>query len=283
MTELFGQHLIVWVAISFLLGLAVGSFINVVVHRLPKMMEQQWRVQCAEMKGEELPEQPPYNLMVPRSTCPACGHHIAWYENLPVLSWLFLRGKCSACAAPISARYPMVEILTGMLTAYTAWRFGFGWQSVAAFALIWTLVALTFIDLDTFFLPDAITFPLIWLGLLVNLDGLFVPLESAVIGAVAGYLSLWTVYQLFRLLTGKEGMGFGDFKLLAALGAWFGWTMLPLVILLASLIGAIIGIGMILLAGHDRAKPIPFGPYLALSGLVALFWGKGLVALYLGQ
>jgi leader peptidase (prepilin peptidase)/N-methyltransferase len=281
--ELFGQHLAVWVSLSAVLGLALGSFINVVVHRLPVMMQRQWQEQCAELRGEELPEQAPYNLLVPGSACPACGHGIIWHENIPVLGWLLLRGKCSTCAVVIPSRYPIVEALTGGLTAYAAWYFGFGWQAGAAFLLIWALIALTFIDLDTFFLPDSITYPLIWLGLLVNLNGLFAPLETAVIGAVAGYVSLWTVYQLFRLLTGKEGMGFGDFKLLAALGAWLGWTMLPLVILLSSLIGACIGIGMIVLAGHDRAKPIPFGPYLALAGLVSLFWGKDLVTLYLGQ
>jgi leader peptidase (prepilin peptidase)/N-methyltransferase len=225
----------------------------------------------------------PYNLVLPRSACPACGHGITWYENIPVLSWLLLRGKCSSCSAAISFRYPMVELLTGVLTAYAAWYFGFSWQSGAAFLLLWALIALTFIDLDTFYLPDNITLPLIWLGLLVNLNGVFVSLDSAVVGAIAGYLVLWTVYQLFRLLTGKEGMGFGDFKLLAALGAWLGWTLLPLIILLSSLIGAIVGIGMIVLGGHDRAKPIPFGPYLALAGVVALFWGKTMLALYLGQ
>ncbi|HEX8980633.1 MAG TPA: A24 family peptidase [Parasulfuritortus sp.] len=283
MIDFFGQYLAVWVSLSAVLGLALGSFINVVVHRLPAMMQRQWQEQCAELRGEELPDQAPYNLLIPRSACPACGHGIVWYENLPVLSWLLLRGKCSACATAIPSRYPIVEALTGGLTAYAAWHFGFSWQAGAAFLLIWALVALTYIDLDTFFLPDSITYPLIWLGLLVNLHNLFAPLDSAVIGAVAGYSSLWIVYQLFRLLTGKEGMGFGDFKLLAALGAWLGWTMLPLIILLSSLIGAFIGIGLIMLAGHDRAKPIPFGPYLALAGLVALFWGKDLVALYLGQ
>lgn len=282
MIELFGQHAALWAVVSGVLGLLLGSFLNVVIHRLPVMMQREWQEQCAELRGEELPEQEPYSLVSPRSACPACGHAIRWYENVPILSWLILRGKCSACSAPISIRYPLVEALTGLLTAYAAWHFGFTWQAGAAFLMLWALVALTFIDLDTFYLPDSVTYPLIWLGLLVNLNGLFVPLESAVIGAAAGYLSLWLVYHLFRMLTGKEGMGFGDFKLLAALGAWLGWTMLPLVILLSSLVGAVIGIGMILFAGHDRAKPIPFGPYLVLAGVIGLFWGKALLAFYLG-
>ncbi len=283
MIELFGQHAMPWVVLAGVLGLMLGSFINVVVYRLPVMMQREWQRQCAELHGEEPPAQTPYSLAAPRSACPGCGHGIVWYENIPILSWLFLRGRCSACGAAISLRYPMLEALTGILTAYAAWHFGFSWQAGAAFILIWALVALTFIDLDTYYLPDSITQPLIWLGLLSNLNGLFTPLDSALIGAMAGYLVLWAVYHLFRLVTGKEGMGFGDFKLLAALGAWLGWTMLPLIILLSSLIGALIGIGLIVFAGHNRAKPIPFGPYLALAGLVALFWGKTLIALYLGQ
>lgn len=282
MIELLGQHAALWAAVSGVLGLLLGSFLNVVIHRLPVMMQREWQEQCAELRGEELPERETYGLVLPRSACPACGHAISWYENIPILSWLFLRGKCSACSAPISIRYPLVEGLAGLLTAYAAWHFGFTWQAGAAFLMLWALVALTFIDLDTFYLPDSVTYPLIWLGLLVNLNGLFAPLESAVIGAAAGYLSLWLVYHLFRIVTGKEGMGFGDFKLLAALGAWLGWTMLPLIILLSSLVGAVIGIGMILFAGHDRAKPIPFGPYLVLAGVIGLFWGKTLLAFYLG-
>ncbi len=282
MIELFGQHVVLWAVVSGLLGLLLGSFINVVVHRLPVMMQREWQSQCAELRGETPTELAPYNLVLPRSACPACGHQIRWHENIPVLSWLLLRGKCSACAVAISARYPIVEAITGVLTAYAAWHFGFSWQAGGAFLLLWALIALTFIDLDTFYLPDNITLPLIWFGLLFNLTGVFTSLDSAVIGAVAGYLALWSVYHLFRLLTGKEGMGFGDFKLLAALGAWLGWTLLPLIILLSSLIGAVIGVGMIVFAGHDRAKPIPFGPYLALAGIVALFWGKALLALYLG-
>jgi leader peptidase (prepilin peptidase)/N-methyltransferase len=280
--ELLAGSVGLWAVVTGLLGLMVGSFLNVVIHRLPRMMERDWQAQCAELRGEPAPEVAPFNLVVPRSACPACGHGIAWYENIPLLSYAFLRGRCSACGAAISARYPVVELLAGVLTAYAAWQFGFSWQAAAVFILIWALVALAFIDLDTQYLPDDITLPLIWLGLLVNVQGLFAPLESAVIGAVGGYLSLWLVYHGFRLLTGKEGMGFGDFKLLAALGAWLGWTLLPLVILLSSLIGAVIGIAMIVLADHDRTKPIPFGPYLVLAGLVAVFWGQRLMALYLG-
>jgi leader peptidase (prepilin peptidase)/N-methyltransferase len=273
---------VLWAGAAGLFGLLVGSFLNVVIHRLPAMMEREWRSQCAELHGEPLPDAAPYNLMVPRSACPACGHAIAWHENIPILGWLVLRGRCSACGAAISSRYPLVESLAGLLAAVVALKFGFTWQAAAAGILVWALIALAFIDLDTQFLPDDITLPLLWLGLLVNSGGLFVPLLDAVIGAAAGYLSLWLVYHLFRLLTGKEGMGYGDFKLLAALGAWLGWTMLPLIILASSLIGALIGIAMIVLAGHDRARPIPFGPYLVLAGLVALFWGRAILALYLG-
>ncbi|TCJ16385.1 prepilin peptidase [Parasulfuritortus cantonensis] len=272
----------IWAGVAVLLGLVVGSFLNVVIHRLPRMMEQEWQAQCAELRGEPAHEVPRYDLVVPRSACPSCGHAIAWHENIPVLSYLFLRGKCSACQAPISLRYPLVELATALLTGAAAWQFGFTWQAAAAFALIWALVALAGIDFDTQYLPDAITLPLLWLGLLLNLGRMFASLPDAVIGAVAGYLALWLVYQMFKRLTGKEGMGYGDFKLLAALGAWFGWTMLPLIILASSLVGAIVGIAMILLAGHDRARPIPFGPYLSIAGLVALFWGTALMRQYLG-
>jgi leader peptidase (prepilin peptidase)/N-methyltransferase len=271
-----------WVGVAGLLGLLVGSFLNVVIHRLPRMMEREWQAQCAGLRGEAEPEAAPFNLMVPRSACPACGHAIAWHENIPVLSYLWLRGRCSACAAAIPVRYPLVELAAGLLAGAVAWQFGFTGQAVVTLVLVWALIALAVIDLDTQLLPDDITLPLLWLGLLVNVWGTFVPLDEAVIGAAVGYLALWSVYHLFRLLTGKEGMGYGDFKLLAALGAWLGWTLLPLVILASSLIGALIGIAMIVLAGHDRARPIPFGPYLVLAGLVALFWGRPLMALYLG-
>ena len=271
---------IVLLPLVLLVGLCVGSFLNVVIHRLPKMLERGWEVQCADLRGETLPETPAYNLVVPRSACPACGHRITALENIPVLSWLVLKGKCSACKAPISARYPLVEVLGGLLAVFAVHRFGAGAQGIAACALLWTLLALTFIDFDTQLLPDDLTLPLLWAGLLVNLSGVFVPLESAVIGAAAGYVSLWTVYWLFKLIRGKEGMGYGDFKLLGALGAWLGWKMLPLIILLSSVIGAAIGIALIVFKGRDHSIPIPFGPYLAIAGAIALFWGPTLVRLY---
>jgi leader peptidase (prepilin peptidase) / N-methyltransferase len=266
---------------AFAVGLCVGSFLNVVIHRLPKMLERGWQTQCAELRGEEPAPAPAYNLVVPRSACPACGHRITALENVPVVSWLALRGKCSSCKAPISIRYPVVEILGGVLAAYAIWRFGPTAKGVSACVLLWTLLALTVIDFDTQLLPDDLTLPLIWAGLVVNLRDTFVPLAAAVIGAVAGYLTLWTIYWLFRLIRGKEGMGYGDFKLLAALGAWLGWKMLPLIVLLSSVVGAVIGIALIVFKGRDHNIPIPFGPYLAIAGAIALFWGPALVKIYL--
>ena len=273
---------VVFAATAGLFGLIVGSFLNVVIHRLPKMMEADWQCQCAELRGEELPTTEPLTLATPRSRCPHCGHGITALENIPVISWLVLRGKCSSCKAPISVRYPLVEAATGLLSAYAAFHFGFGLQAAGAILFIWAMVALTGIDFDTQLLPDSITLPLVWLGLLFNLFGTYTSLSSAVIGAMAGYLSLWSVYWGFRLATGKEGMGFGDFKLLAAIGAWLGWQMLPLTILLSSLVGAIVGVGLIVLAKRGRNVPIPFGPYLAAAGLLALFYGKELNRTYLG-
>jgi leader peptidase (prepilin peptidase) / N-methyltransferase len=273
----------VFITIGGLLGLAIGSFLNVVIHRLPKMMEREWQAQCAELRGETAPAQPRYDLVTPRSGCPSCGHQITALENVPLASYLWLRGKCSACRAPIGIRYPIVEALTGVATAYCAWRFGFGYAAFGAMLFTWCMIALAGIDIDTQLLPDSITLPLLWAGLLVNLRGTFVDLQSAVIGAVAGYLVLWVVYWAFRLATGKEGMGFGDFKLLAAIGAWLGWKMLPLVILASSFVGAVAGIGLMILARRGRDVPIPFGPYLAGAGLIALFWGKGIVDHYLAQ
>lgn len=267
----------------FLLGLLVGSFLNVVVHRLPIMMDAEWQAQCAELRGEPPPAAPRYNLWTPRSACPACGHRITALENVPLLSWLALRGRCSACHTPIGARYPLVELLTGVLSAAVAWKWGLSAQTLGALLLVWTLIALSFIDLDTTLLPDSLTMPLLWLGLLFNLHGHFASLPDAVIGAVAGYLLLWSVYWLFKLATGKDGMGYGDFKLLAALGAWLGWQLLPVTLLLASVVGAGVGIAMIVLIRHDRRIPIPFGPYLAGGGLVALFYGTALTEAYLGR
>jgi leader peptidase (prepilin peptidase)/N-methyltransferase len=264
-----------------ILGLAVGSFLNVVIHRLPKMMEREWRAQCAEMQGETIPEEAPFNLATPRSRCPHCGHQLSALENIPLASWLVLRGRCRVCAAPIALRYPLIEAASGALALAAALHFGPGWQALAALLLIWCLLALTAIDLDTQLLPDSITLPLLWAGLLVNVGSGFTDLKSAVIGAAAGYLALWSVYWGFRLATGKEGMGYGDFKLLAALGAWFGWMMLPLIILVSSVVGAIVGIALIAFTRHRRETPIPFGPYLAAAGVIALFKGHELTQLWL--
>ena len=267
-------------AAAAVLGLIVGSFLNVVIHRMPKMLERDWAQQCAELRGEPAPVAPPYNLVVPRSACPSCGHRIGALENIPVVSWLALRGKCRNCGTSISVRYPAVELAAGVLAALAVARFGATWQALAACLLLWTLVALTFIDYDTQLLPDDLTLPLLWSGLVVNLFGLFVPVAEAVIGAVAGYLSLWSVYWLFKLVRGKEGMGYGDFKLLAALGAWLGWKMLPAIVLLSSAVGAVIGIALVLVKGRDHQLPLPFGPYLAIAGAIALFFGRELVAIY---
>lgn len=266
--------------VALVVGLMIGSFLNVVIFRLPKMMEREWQIQCAELRGEPLADIPPFNLVSPRSACPGCGHAITALQNIPVVSWLVLGGRCAACKTRIPARYPIVEILTGVLSAFVAWRFGASMAALGALCFLWSLIALAFIDLDTQLLPDSITLPLVWAGLLFNLFGTFTDLHAAVIGAVAGYLVLWTVYWLFRLLTGREGMGFGDFKLLAAIGAWLGWKLLPAVILLSAGVGAAIGITLILLARHGRGTPIPFGPYLALGGFIALIWGDALTRLY---
>ncbi|MGH8807501.1 MAG: prepilin peptidase [Noviherbaspirillum sp.] len=264
------------------LGLLIGSFLNVVIHRLPKMMQRESDNYVAHESGKPLPHEDRYNLMVPRSACPKCGHQITALENIPVLSYLVLGGKCSQCKTPISVRYPIVELLTGALSALLVWRFGSGWAGLATLVFAWLLIAMTFIDADTQLLPDDLTLPLLWAGLLVNLNATFVPLPEAVIGAAAGYLSLWSVYWLFKLVTGKEGMGYGDFKLLAALGAWLGWKMLPVIILLSSLVGAIVGIALIVFARHGRHNPIPFGPYLAAAGVIALLYGTPLMQAYLG-
>jgi leader peptidase (prepilin peptidase) / N-methyltransferase len=262
------SHPPVWMWSCIALGLCVGSFLNVVIHRLPRMMERRWRAECAELAGGEAEQAPRYNLVVPRSACPACGHRIG-------------RGRCAGCRARISVRYPAVEALCGILSGYAAWRYGFSLQAVGALLFTWCMVALAFIDIDTFYLPDDITLPLVWAGLMLNLAGAFTDISSAVIGAAAGYLTLWTVFWLFKLVTGKEGMGYGDFKLLAAIGAWLGWKILPLVILLSSFVGAIIGVLLIVLARRGRNVPIPFGPYLAVAGLIALYHGPYLNQRYL--
>jgi len=263
------------------IGLCVGSFLNVVIHRLPKMMERGWAAQCAELQGREPEPQPRYDLVVPRSACPSCGHAISALENVPVLSWLALRGRCKGCGTRISVRYPIVELAGGVAALAAVWKFGPTWTGLAACAFLWTLIALAFIDADTQLLPDDLTLPLLWGGLVANLFGLFVPLASAVIGAVAGYLALWSIYWLFKLIRGKEGMGYGDFKLLAALGAWLGWPMLPQIVLVSSVLGAVGGLAAMALQGRDRAAPLPFGPWLAGAGAVALFFGPQINALYL--
>ena len=269
------------VTVTVIAGLIVGSFLNVVIHRLPRMLERQWRAECAELAGTPAPPAERYDLVQPRSTCPKCGHRIPAIENIPLASYLFLGGKCSQCKAPISLRYPVVEVLAGALAGYIAWRYGLSAAMLGALLFAWAMIALAFIDLDTFYLPDSITLPLLWAGLLFNAGGMFTDLRSAVIGAAAGYLALWAVFWVFKFATGKEGMGYGDFKLLAAIGAWLGWKMLPLTILGSSLVGAVVGIGMIVFAKHAREKPIPFGPYLVAAGLIAMFWGERINKQYL--
>ncbi|HET7921201.1 MAG TPA: A24 family peptidase [Gammaproteobacteria bacterium] len=271
----------VFVILAALLGLVIGSFLNVVIHRLPVMLEREWRAQCAELNGGTPESTGPYNLIVPRSRCPHCGHAITALENIPLLSYFWLRGRCRACHARISLRYPVIEAATGLLTAWAAWHFGFGWTALGAWLLSWSLLPLTVIDLEHQLLPDRLTLPLLWLGLVFNLGGAFTDLRSAVIGALAGYLSLWCVFHLFKWATGKEGMGFGDFKLLAALGAWLGWQMLPAIILLAAATGAITGIALILSRRLQQGVPMPFGPFLAAAGWIALFWGPALTDAWL--
>lgn len=272
---------VAWVIIVGIIGLLVGSFLNVVIYRLPIILEREWTEQCAELRDQTIPPEAVFTLSTPRSTCPHCGHAITALENIPVISYLFLAGKCKACRSPISIRYPIIEALSALMSVIIAWHFGFGWSAVGALLLSWALIALTFIDVDHQLLPDKITLPLIWLGLAFNLSGVYTDLHSSVIGAIAGYVSLWSIYHLFKLVTGKEGMGYGDFKLLAALGAWMGWQALPMIVLLSSFVGAIIGITLVLLKQHQREIPIPFGPYLAIAGWVALVWGEVINSAYL--
>lgn len=290
------SHPPVAIFVAVVLGLAIGSFLNVVIHRLPRMMDREeraWHADYAQQLAEAEKAAAPapdtaapaadarYNLFVPRSACPSCTKPITALENVPILSYLLLGGKCANCKTRISPRYPFVEAVAGALAGYAAWRFGFTLAGVGAMLFVFAMIALTFIDLDTTLLPDDITLPLVWAGLLLNLNGTYADLSSAVIGAACGYLALWSVYWLFKFATGKEGMGYGDFKLLAAIGAWLGWQMLPLVILMSSLVGAVIGIGLIVFARHGRETPIPFGPYLAIAGLIALFHGQAINRLYL--
>lgn len=283
--ELLNDHPFIFVVVVTLLGATVGSFLNVVIYRLPLMLERQWREQCAELQNPESQTSPaesePFNLAVPRSRCPHCGHQIRAIENIPIISYLFLRGRCSQCKAHISARYPVIESVTAALSGFVAWHFGVSWEALCALVLTWSLIPLTMIDFDHQLLPDAITLPFLWVGLTVNLFGIFTYPEAAIIGALAGYLSLWSIYWAFKLLTGKEGMGYGDFKLLAMLGAWLGWQALPVVILLSAFVGAVVGISLIVFRGRDRQIPIPYGPYLAAAGWITMIWGNDLTHLYL--
>ena len=276
-------HTLVFILLSSLVGLTVGSFLNVVIHRTPILLLRQWQRECQELAETQTQTGETYNLILPGSHCPQCGHAIRAWENIPVISFLWLKGKCANCRAPISWRYPMVEILSATISGVVAWHFGYTFTTAAVIVLSWALIALAFIDVDHQLLPDVITLPFLWLGLLLNTFDLlpYKGLESAVVGAAAGYLSLWLVFHSFKLITGKEGMGYGDFKLFALFGAWLGWQMLPVIILLASLVGAVVGITFILYAGRDRHLPIPFGPFLCAAGWVAALWGNDIVSLYL--
>ena len=287
---MFIESPLLFIAVAFLFALLVGSFLNVVIYRLPIMMERSWREQCAEISATpagDLPEGR-FDLVAPRSRCPACGHQITAMQNIPVVSYLILGGKCAGCGTKISSRYPVIEFLTALLTAIVAWRFGFGWEALAAIGLTWALIAISVIDIDHQYIYDNVVLPLIWAGLLLSLfhplegaDTLFIDPKTAIAGGIAGYLSLWSVYHLFRLLTGKEGMGYGDFKLLAALGAWLGWQMLPFIILASAVVGAVTGVLMIVTKKQERSTPIPFGPYLAAAGWIAMLWGRDIVNWYL--
>ncbi len=281
LSTLFNNDPVIFISFSVIIGLMLGSFLNVVIYRMPKIMEREWHNNCLTLQGKEVPEQAPLSLSFPRSCCPKCNHSISALENIPIVSYLLLGGKCKGCKTTISIRYPLVEALTGALLGLIAYQFGYSYTTLFAWAFTLALIALTFIDFDTQLLPDDITLPLLWLGLLFNLNGGFTDLQSAVIGAVVGYLILWSIYWLFKLATKKEGMGYGDFKLLAAIGAWFGWQLIPAVILLSSVLGAVIGIALMVLKGKSSQTAIPFGPFLALGGIAALFFGQQLAQFYL--
>ena len=290
MQALLIQSPLAFIAIAFVLALLVGSFLNVVIYRLPVMMEREWRAQCAELSATPATDLPEgrFDLMAPRSRCPACGHEITALQNIPIISYVLLGGKCAGCSTAIPLRYPIIELLTAVLSGVVAWRFGFGWEAGVAIALTWMLVAISVIDIDHQIIPDSMSLPLVWAGLTLSLFNpqgdalyLFVDPKTAIVGALAGYLSLWSIYHLFRLMTGKEGMGYGDFKLLAALGAWLGWKLLPVIILMSAVVGAVTGILMIVTKHHERNVPIPFGPYLAAAGWIAMLWGTDIVNWYL--
>lgn len=287
-TLVFSLYPIAFYIVVLLLGLIIGSFLNVVIHRLPIMLEKEWQAEYqayfhpkeAELAAGTSTQNERYNLAFPPSTCPSCGHQISALENIPVLSWLYLKAKCSQCSTPIHWRYPLVELLTGLSSVGIAVMYGVSWETLFLLIFTWSIIALTFIDLDKMLLPDQITLPLMWLGLLVNSQGLFTDLNSALLGAVFGYLILWGIYWAFKLVTGKEGMGYGDFKLLAALGAWLGVSQLPIIIILSSLVGAIFGISQMVINRQKESRPIPFGPYLAIAGVIALLWGDWLIIQY---
>jgi len=276
---------VIFVIAMALLGLIVGSFLNVVISRLPKMMEQDWHEQCCdllEIKNEKRKEQQ-VSLFFPGSSCPVCHHKITALENIPVISYLYLKGRCKSCKTKISPQYPIIEILTGLTSAYVAWHFGFTLQTLFAVLLTWALICLSMIDLEYSLLPDDITLPFLWLGLTCNIFGVFTDIYSSLIGAILGYSVLWIIFMSFKIVTGKEGMGYGDFKLLSLLGAWFGWQYLPLVILLSSIAASLIGIAMIIFRGREKSTAFPFGPYLAIAGWVTLIWGEELVGIYLNS
>ncbi len=282
--HLLEGSLILFAITSGVLGLMVGSFLNVVIYRLPIMINRAWSRECREIQGEPEPDvvgQPTYNLVIPASSCPHCQRPIRAVENIPVLSYLILRGRCAGCGTAITRRYPAIELVTGLLSIVVAVHYGFSIEALAALVFTWALIPLFMIDFDHQILPDSITLPLLWAGLLLSLSGIFVNSHTSIIGAAAGYLSLWSIYHLFKLLTGKEGMGYGDFKLLGAIGAWVGWQLLPVVILFSSVVGAAIGIGLILLKGRDHNQPMPFGPFLAAAGWLTLLWGQDIISLYL--
>ena len=290
LVELLSSMPALWLTVVGLLSLLIGSFLNVVILRLPVMMEREWRAQAAAVEGREEEPAEPFNLVVPRSRCPKCGAVVRAWQNVPILSYVLLRGRCAECSTPIGLRYPVVEGFTALASVLIAWRFGVTPEAVAALVFTWTLIALAVIDIDHQLLPDSLTLPLLWLGLLLSLwhetaggTVLFQTPREAIIGAAAGYLSLWSVYHLFRIVTGKEGMGYGDFKLLAALGAWLGWQMLPLIILLSAAVGAVVGIALMVFTRRGRDVPIPFGPYLAAAGWIALLYGREIIDAYLGM
>ena len=292
MAEMFTEAPVIFVAVAFAFALMVGSFLNVVIYRLPIMMQREWRDQCEELK-DALPSDLPegrFDLVMPRSRCPSCGQLIRAWQNVPILSYLMLSARCANCQKSISVRYPLVEMLTALLAAWCAWHFGFGWEALLAIGMSCALVAISLIDIDHQLIPDSIVLPLLWVGLIMSLfhpmagaETLFISPRDAIIGALAGYLSLWSVYQLFKMITGKEGMGYGDFKLLAALGAWLGWQSLHIIILMSAVVGAIVGIAMIALRGRDRQLPIPFGPYLAAAGWITMLYGDAMWNAYLDQ